>query len=221
MTEKIISQDSAGIIVNGLTVLREFMGPNGLNRTRHWEYRCVCGNISSTRADYIKKGHTKSCGCLVARLNTRHGMSNTTEYHIWENIIQRTTHPSASSYERYGGNPENPITVCDRWRDFQNFYADMGPRPSLRHTVERKDGKGNYEPANCSWETFAVQSRNRSDNRNITFNGRTQCLTDWASEIGLNYRTLDYRIKRGWPLDKAMTLPAQPRGSRITRTFTE
>lgn len=117
----------------------------------------------------------------------------------------RCSNPNTKGYSRYGG---RGIQVCDRWRDsFSAFLADMGPRPSPRHSVERRNNDGNYEPDNCYWATDAEQTRNTRQNRNYTYNGRTMCLTDWARESGRPRSTLMQRLERGWTLEQAMFTP--------------
>jgi hypothetical protein len=88
-----------------------------------------------------------------------HGMHNTPEYRTWTGMKERCYNPSADSYKNYGG---RGITVCDRWRDdFPAFYADMGPRPSENHSLDRRDTDGNYEPENCRWATRSEQQKNK------------------------------------------------------------
>jgi hypothetical protein len=95
--------------------------------------------------------------------------------------------------------------VCSRWRKFFAFVADVGPRPSPKHSIERIDNDGNYEPDNCRWATNAEQSRNMRTNRRITINGRTQILTDFAREAGLSMGCIYYRLKHGWTAEEAFT----------------
>jgi len=86
-------------------------------------------------------------------------MHSAPEYSIWAGIKQRCFNPKGTAFHDYGG---RGISVCDRWvESFENFYADMGPRPSPRHSVERQDVDGNYEPDNCFWATPDVQARNK------------------------------------------------------------
>jgi hypothetical protein len=130
-------------------------------------------------------------------------MSRTPEYRIWASMIARATNintlrdpASAVRYIERG--------VCDRWNpakggSFENFYADMGPRPSNKHTIERYDNDGPYAPWNCGWETRRVQARNRSSNHWVTYNGKRVILTDAAELSGLNKRTILGRIRKGWP----------------------
>jgi hypothetical protein len=114
------------------------------------------------------------------------------------------------------------IVVCDRWlNSFTNFFEDMGHRPSVTHSVERINNEENYScgkcdqclangwTANCYWATPKEQARNRCDNRNITFNGVTQCLKDWATATGIHGTTLASRLDRGWPIEEALTTPAR------------
>src|ERR1700684_2689322 len=119
-------------------------------------------------------------------------------------MIRRCCNPKQKHYDKYGG---RGISVCDHWlASFDNFNADMGARPTLKHTLERVDNDGNYEPGNCKWATKKEQSRNTRTNVNITFNGETMCLSAWAEKVGLDRRTLDYRIRvYKWPLAKALT----------------
>jgi hypothetical protein len=109
------------------------------------------------------------------------------------------------SYLNYGG---RGIIVCDRWLGadgYKNFLADVGKRPSPKHTLDRRNNNGNYEPGNCSWATAAVQCRNRRNNRIIAYKGKTLCAADWAEELGINRKTLYTRLRQGWPVERALT----------------
>ena len=130
-----------------------------------------------------------SRGCI----KTVHGMCGTPTYTTWLCMIGRCYHPANDAFARYGA---KGIVVCDRWKDFQNFFADMGERPEGQ-TLDRIDSKGNYEPSNCRWATGKEQHRNKSSNRLITAFGRTQCLSAWAEEFGIDKRTLRSRLVRG------------------------
>jgi hypothetical protein len=121
-------------------------------------------------------------------------------------MIQRCTNPKQKSYATYGA---RGIAVCERWRQsFEAFYTDMGPRPSPKHTLERRNNNEGYSKENCSWETRLIQGRNKSNNRMITYKGRTQCMTAWEEELGWKPRTLYQRIVvLKWSVEDAMTLP--------------
>lgn len=121
-------------------------------------------------------------------------MSHSRAYTSWRGMIDRCTNPNMASWKDYGG---RGITVCERWRTFEHFYADMGDPPGGM-TLDRIDVDGNYEPSNCRWATTAVQSRNRRNNVFITDDGVTQTLHDWAREKGISAGTLSYRFHQGW-----------------------
>ena len=126
---------------------------------------------------------------------------------MWTSMMNRCYLPSQKSYTSYGG---RGIAVCARWRDFWVFVADVSPRPSKGHTLDRIDNDGNYEHGNCRWATRTEQLRNQRRNRLLTHNGRTQCLTAWAEEAGLDKAVLRGRIvKLGWSVDRAITTPTR------------
>ena len=126
-----------------------------------------------------------------------------------------------TQFKDYGG---RGIQVCDKWlHSFEAFYRDMGPRPSPSHSVDRRKNDGDYEPTNCRWATRAVQATNTSRNRRITFNGRTQCVARWATDIGIHQSTLFERLEKGWPLHlvlarEVVAVLMLPTDSRIAPT---
>lgn len=145
-----------------------------VSRDRHhnvrWRFQCDCGNEHVAQAGGVRFGSVQSCGCLHKERATTHGMSRTNEYKIWSKIITRCTNEKAKDFPRYGG---RGINVCDRWRAFENFFADLGQRPSPAHSVDRHpNNDGNYEPDNCRWATPKEQARNRRGNHLVCLNGK-------------------------------------------------
>jgi hypothetical protein len=124
------------------------------------------------------------------------------EYRVWVEMRKRCRNPKRSNYHLYGA---RGIRVCDRWERFDNFLADMGPRPSSRHSLDRIDPDGHYEPGNVRWATATQQARNKRTNRRITYDGRTQLLTDWANELGIRKSVLHWRLAQGWSLERALS----------------
>lgn len=122
----------------------------------------------------------------------------------WQEMLRRCHDPGRPGYVNYGG---RGITVCAAWDDFPAFLAAIGPRPSARHSLERDDVNGNYEPGNVRWATRTEQARNTRRNRKITYGGVTRILTDWASVTGLTVGSIHARLELGWTVEQALTLP--------------
>ena len=142
-------------------------------------------------------------------MTSRHGHAvrghRTPTYHSWSGMLgrcRRDDHPQAKDYSGRG------IKVCDRWKSFDKFLEDMGPRPAGL-TLERMDNNRNYEPDNCVWATPAAQQRNSRHTRLITHNGKTMCLKDWALSIGAHPSTLHLRLKGGWSIERALHTPVR------------
>lgn len=144
-----------------LTVLGAVHRGQGRAGRYEWICRCDCGKMRIVKQHALKSGHTQSCGCYnqerVSQTHRRHRRSYTTAYVNWANMLQRCGNPKHPSYSRYGG---RGITVCDRWKTFENFYADMGERPSPNHSIDRKDNDKGYSPGNCRWATRTEQLLN-------------------------------------------------------------
>ena len=136
---------------------------------------------------------------------TRHGHTTRTKvsqtYKSWETMIQRCHNKNNPKYHLYGG---RGILVCQQWRQFINFLDDMGEAPR-GHQIDRIDNDKGYCKSNCRWRTSKQQGRNRRDNRLITFQGKTQCLSEWADETGINRETISSRIRRGISIEKSLT----------------
>lgn len=126
------------------------------------------------------------------------------EYRAWAALRHRCSNPNFPAYKYYGG---RGIAFCERWGTFENFYADMGPRPSPDHSVERIDNDGNYEPSNCRWATKKEQCRNKRSNRRLVFGGHDRCLEEWAEILQCHRSGLMRRLKRGWSVERTLTTP--------------
>jgi hypothetical protein len=133
----------------------------------------------------------------------RHGQCSTSTHNIWASMIQRCLNPKSQAYKWYGG---RGIAVCERWRTFTNFVADMGSRPAGL-TIDRIDTNGNYEPGNCRWATPKQQANNQRTNRLIAIGGEVRTLAEWADAAGLNHSTLHRRLRAGWSGERAITTP--------------
>lgn len=146
---------------------------------------------------------------------SNHGKSKSPEYVNWCSMKNRCYNPKATYYENYGG---RGIYICERWlHSFESFLADMGHRPSPKHTIDRIDNDKNYEPTNCQWITRAEQNRNMRSNIKITYHGETKNLTDWAKTMGMSFGGLRCRLfVRHWSVEKSLTIPPAARKDAIT-----
>jgi hypothetical protein len=214
-----VKSDLTGKVFGRLTVTVEAAGrstPNGSKRA-FWTCKCSCGNTLEVWSAALLKGTTKSCGCLAKELSSKrnktHGSTASPEYQTWRGMKERCDNPENSHYLLYGG---RGIGYCERWAKFENFLSDMGRRPKGR-TLDRVDNNLGYSPDNCRWATADEQSRNTSRNVNITWNGETKCLKDWATTLGITGIALAYRL-RNWSMQRAMT-EASTNSMNLRATF--
>jgi hypothetical protein len=154
----------------------------------------------------------------------KHGLSRRgkecVEFRIWKLMIKRCEDPKHKSFKSYGG---RGIFVCKRWREsFENFFSDMGPRPHVLLSIERKDNNGPYEKSNCTWADWRTQARNRTSSRRVFFRGATRTIAEVAELAGIRRHLLYERIERGWPIEIAVSAPAdknaRPTGARRGRS---
>ncbi len=173
---------------------------------------CECGTELEVFTTNLKQGKSLSCGCLSQEINSgpkpeiserlkTHGQSKTPIYKVWSAMIARCTSEASPSYHNYGG---RGISVCERWLHFENFVADMGHRPSEKHSIERIDNNGNYEPTNCRWATKKEQCNNTRRNIVLVFNGEAKTLTQWSEVLGIRYDTIRGRLRRGATVERAL-----------------
>jgi hypothetical protein len=176
-----------------------------------WLFRCGCGNEKIIRKSYVIKGITKSCGCLTKeRLKNnppkrKHGQTGNKVYYTWQAMKDRCLKASNQMFPNYGG---RGIKVCDKWLEsFENFLEDMGEPPSPKHSIDRIDNNGNYEPSNCRWATDKEQSRNKTNTKFVDYKGQEKPLLDWCDELNLSYQLMRGRLLTGWTAERAFTTP--------------
>ena len=177
-----------------------------------WEFKCDCGSLKNLFVNNVKR-NTKSCGCLKhecliqrnkEKLST-HKLTNTSIHRAWASMKSRCLNKNHKSYSSYGG---RGINVCNRWMIFENFYQDMGERPSKNHSLDRVDNNGDYTPENCRWADRYQQQSNRRTNHYITFSGETMTIAQWSRKLQINTKTLATRILTlKWSYEDALTTP--------------
>lgn len=181
-------------------------------RRRYGVYVCVCGTKKEIFDSFVNTGRIRSCGCLRSQLTHErrfsHGDTASAEFRIWSGMRTRCYNRRCKAYPDYGG---RGIIICERWRDYENFLADMGRRPSPKHTIERVDNNGNYCPENCEWVLKSEQSWNRRNIVYLTLNGERKSITAWARQLKVDYRVLHARRVAGWTDKQILTTPLNAR----------
>jgi hypothetical protein len=186
-------KDITGQRFSRLTAIRRVA--KNQHRKSMWLFRCDCGNETVVMISHAISGHTQSCGCLhleaLLKRAVTHGQGGVNrrsrEYESWAHMLQRCRNKNDPGYKNYGG---RGIAVCERWNEFESFLADMGPKPSSKHQLDRIDNDEDYKPENCRWATRIEQANNKRTNHFITMAGRTLSLADWSRQLDFPYKEL-------------------------------
>lgn len=188
--------------INRLTILANtyIKRPNG-DKVLGYTCKCDCGIIKDIGKYIVLNGEAKSCGCFNKERCLRHGMYGTPIYHCWEAIKQRCLNPKCKSFPSYGG---RGINLDKKWLTFEGFYEDMGDIPNGK-TIDRINNDGNYCKENCKWSTDQEQMNNRRVCKYLTYNGKTQSVSNWARELNINRHRLYSRLRLGWSTERALT----------------
>ena len=205
-------EDLTGQRFHKLVVLssaQDHIKPNGY-RVAQWNCKCDCGNLTVVDGTSLKNGHTKSCGCLQGdhHMDSSHIDGRSRLYRIWQNMKQRCYNPNNDNFQNYGG---RGVLVCDDWKEsyikFKTWALNNGYQDTL--SLDRIDVNGNYDPLNCRWSTVVEQANNTRTNRNITYNNETLTLSQWRKRLGFKRGVLEYRLNKGWSVERAFTTPVK------------
>jgi len=202
--------DEVGNKYGKLTVI-EFAGKTKSGDSR-WNCRCECGNTTIVARGELRKESTKSCGCHRASAG---GGYKTTEHSSWKEAKGRCFNPTYKDRHLYS---ERGIRMCENWRhSFPHFLADMGKKPSPKHSVERINNDGNYScghceecvangwAANCKWATAMEQGQNTRKTRLLEYNGEAHSLREWARRLGVTHRTIARRLdEQSWTMEQVV-----------------
>jgi len=203
------------------TVLHEVPKPEHVKTKQlvsYWLCRCDCGTTRAVISQSLRSGASQSCGCKnledIRARKVKHDMTDTVEYQIWCAIKARCHNPNHRSYSNYGG---RGITICASWdKSFAAFIEDVGFRPGPEYSLDRIDNSGPYAPGNVRWATSFEQGSNKRNNLWLTYQGKTQTLTQWAREFGIHVSTVINRYRRGCPAEDIL-LPGRLPSSKWQR----
>lgn len=199
-------QDLTGMRFGRLTVIER--AENGVccgKPTVRWLCKCDCGNMITTEGHSLKRGRTKSCGCLNREVQKReaktraikHGGSRTRIYHIYNHMKARCLNENNPKYKNYGG---RGIKICDEWLEdfssFQNWSLSNGYDDSL--SIDRIDVDGDYCPENCRWADSYMQANNKTTTVRITVDGETHSVSEWMRITGARRDTIMRRMRNGY-----------------------
>ncbi len=209
--------DRAGMRFGRLTVLQISVRASRSGKTpTKWSCQCDCGNVIDVSTSKLAVGHTRSCGCLQvdvsSAVNLIHGQSSypnggrcTKEYNTWGLMIRRCSKQTGDDFSRYAG---RGIYVCERWKDFNLFFQDMGKAPSQKHSIDRIDNDGPYSPENCRWATAKEQARNKVTSVFLECNGERATMAEWEERKGISSKIIFNRLRiLGWSVDDAILTP--------------
>lgn len=175
-----------------------------------WLCRCNCGQEVVVQSNRLVAGLRKSCAVNGHYWRPREPRSLSgkfpSEYISWKGMLKRCQNKKEKRYPNYGG---RGIKVCERWNSFAAFFEDMGPKPTSKHTIERKDVNGHYEKDNCRWATREEQYRNKTNSVFVTYKGQKLLLIDLVLQLGLNRNVVYQRLKLGWSLETAIAIPVK------------
>lgn len=204
----------------GRLVIRESL------RGGYVEADCDCGGSARVLYGNLQSGMTKSCGCLGREQRISHGLSGHPLYRTWVGMIQRCTNENSKAWKYYGG---RGVTMCSAWHEsFDAFLADMGDKPSAKHSIDRIDNDRGYwcgkckecvrlgRGANCRWATAKEQANNQriaSDSVLLTFNGETLTCSQWARRVGVSRQRIQQKIAAGYPIERILA-PKQEQNAR-------
>src|SRR6266536_1418160 len=182
-----------------------------------YQCKCSCGNLHSATGCSLRSGSTKTCGyCPLPPRPPTLAQRFPKEHETWRNMKKRCYQKNRPKYQIYGA---RGIAVCTSWlNSFTAFLADMGPKP-LAHSIERINNNGPYHPSNCRWATPLEQAYNRRTNITLEYNGERKILAEWARLFGLNRNTFRSRLKKGWPIARALHLPTNTKLPHILHNF--
>lgn len=193
-------QNLTGKVYGKLTVIS--LSDKKVSYGRLWLCQCNCGQLTNVSTANLNSSHIT--GCSACR-GIKHGLHNSPEYRSYFSMKQRCYNKNYNYYKIYGG---RGIIVCDRWlNSFENFFSDMGCKPSKKHSLDRKEVNGNYEPSNCRWATPTEQANNKRNTIFLEYKGESLTRYQIAKKYNIRLTTLQYRLETGLSISEAVERP--------------
>lgn len=205
--------DMVGKKCGKLTVI-ERKGTHPKRGGAMWLCRCECEREKVIEGRLLRDGTTTSCGCVKKGNGRTHGHTNSPTYYSWTSMLARCLNERHHAYKNYGG---RGITVCEEWGTFSAFLRDVGERPSLEHELDRIDNNKGYFQGNVRWATRKENARNRRTNKVIALE---MTVAEWSEFTGISHIVIRGRLKAGWPVIDALTMPSE-RGRHYKRRIDE
>lgn len=203
--------DKTGRIYGKLTVVSRadnHLTPSGQSITM-WNCICECGKEVCVSAQNLNTGHTSSCGCTNKQHNLKHGGCIGKQerlYRIWSGIKARCYSTGNYHYQLYGA---RGIKMCPEWKESFNNFKEWAKSSGYNDTlsIDRINVDGDYEPSNCRWATQMEQSNNTRTNVKVKYNGEDYTIAELSRRCQIPYKTLWYRLNRGWSVEEAVITP--------------
>ena len=177
----------------------------------YWLCKFDCGKYTKVRSSNLQTGQVQSCGCLNDEVITKHNMARTRIYKVFNSMKQRCNNPNDKGYYLYGA---RGIKICDEWNNIENGFINFynwaitnGYDENAKFqecTIDRIDVNGNYEPNNCRWINNKEQALNKTTNRYLTYNGKTQTVLEWSKELEIDYKKIQSHTLKGETIEEML-----------------
>lgn len=202
--------DLTGKKINSFSVLNRV--ENKWRKAR-WLCQCECGKEVVLYSSELLSKNVKLCRECFMNTFIKHGKSKSKEHKCWMDMKDRCTNPQDKSYKNYGG---RGIRYCKEWESFEAFYKHMGDAPSKKHSIERENVNGDYEPSNCKWATRKEQSINKRNTVFAEIDGVIKSVVEWCEIYNVDYKRTSRRVRNGMDIKEAIKIPLNDHFTKLS-----